>query len=82
MRQRDRETERQRDRETERQRDRETERQIDRETERQRDRETERASEKDTLYNYMAYADDITVFPTHLHDLQTLFDMCVVHSKR
>ena len=30
----------------------------------------------------MAYADDVTVFPTNVHDLQTLFDICVVYSRR
>ena len=33
----------------------------------------------DTLYNYMAYADDITLFSTNVHDLQNLID---VYSKR
>ena len=36
----------------------------------------------DTLYNYMAYADDITLFSTNVQDLQNLIDVCVAYSKR
>ena len=31
----------------------------------------------DTLYNSMAYADDITLFSTNVQDLQNLIDVCV-----
>ena len=31
----------------------------------------------DTLYNYMAYAEDITLFSTNVQDLQNLIDVCV-----
>ena len=34
----------------------------------------------DVLYNYMAYADDITVFSTNAKDLQRLIDMCTMYS--
>ena len=30
----------------------------------------------DTLYNSMAYADDITLFSTNVQDLQNLIDVC------
>ena len=33
----------------------------------------------DTLYNYMAYADDITLFSTNVQDLQNLIDVYVMH---
>ena len=36
----------------------------------------------DTLYNSMAYADDITLFSTNAQDLQNLIDVCVVYRKR
>ena len=36
----------------------------------------------DTLYNSMAYADDITLFATNVQDLQNLIDVCVAYSKR
>ena len=36
----------------------------------------------DTLYNSMAYADDITLFSTDVQDLQNLIDVCVAYSKR
>ena len=36
----------------------------------------------DVLYNYMAYADDITVFSTNAKDLQRLIDMCTMYSDR
>ena len=36
----------------------------------------------DTLYNSMAYADDITLFSTNVQDLQNLIDVCVAYSKR
>ena len=36
----------------------------------------------DTLYNDMAYADDITLFATNVQDLQNLIDVCVAYSKR
>ena len=36
----------------------------------------------DTLYNYMAYADDITLFSTNVQDLQSLIDVCDAYSKR
>ena len=36
----------------------------------------------DTLYNSMAYADDITLFSTNVQDLQNLIDVCDAYSKR
>ena len=36
----------------------------------------------DTLYNYMDYADDITLFSTNVQDLQSLIDVCDAYSKR
>ena len=43
---------------------------------------TEKESEGESIiYNDMAYADDVTVFQKKVHDLQTLFDICVVYSK-
>ena len=36
----------------------------------------------DTLYNSMAYADDITLFSTNVQDLQNLTDVCFAYSKR
>ena len=33
----------------------------------------------DTLYNSMAYADDITLFSTNVRDLQNLIDVCVAY---
>ena len=36
----------------------------------------------DTLYDSMTYADDITVFSTHVQDLHSLIDVCVAYSKR
>ena len=36
----------------------------------------------DTLYNSMAYADDITLFSTSVQDLQNLIDVCVAYCKR
>ena len=36
----------------------------------------------DTLYNYMAYTDDITLFSTNIQDLKKLIDVCVAYSKR
>ena len=36
----------------------------------------------DTLYTYMAYADDITLISTNVQDLQNLIDVCVANSKR
>ena len=36
----------------------------------------------DTLYNSMAYADDITFFSRNVQDLQNLIDVCVAYSKR
>ena len=35
----------------------------------------------DTLYNSMAYADDITLFSTNVQYLQNLIDVCVAYSK-
>ena len=36
----------------------------------------------DTLYNSMAYADDITLFSTNVQDIHNLIDVCVAYSKR
>ena len=36
----------------------------------------------DTLYNSMAYADDITLFSTNVQDLQNRIDVCATYSKR
>ena len=36
----------------------------------------------DVLYNYMAYADDITIFSTNAKGLQCLIDMCTMYSDR
>ena len=36
----------------------------------------------DTLYNYIAYADDITLFSTNVQNLQNLIDVCVAYIKR
>ena len=36
----------------------------------------------DTLYNSMAYADDMALFSTNVQDLQNLIDVCVAYSKR
>ena len=35
-----------------------------------------------TLYNDMAYADDITLFSTTVQDLQNLIDVYIANSKR
>ena len=37
---------------------------------------------RDTLYTFMAYADDITLFSTNVQDLHNLIDVCVAYSKR
>ena len=34
----------------------------------------------DTLYNDMAYADDITLFSTNVQDLKNLIDICVAYN--
>ena len=36
----------------------------------------------DVLYNYMAYADDITIFSTNAKCVQCLIDMCAMYSDR
>ena len=36
----------------------------------------------DTLYNYMAYAADITLFSTHVQEQKNLIYVCVAFSKR
>ena len=36
----------------------------------------------DTLYNYMAYADDITLFSTNIQYLHNLIGVCVAYSNR
>ena len=35
----------------------------------------------DTLHNYMAYSDDITLFSTNVQDLHNLIDVCVAYCK-
>ena len=36
----------------------------------------------DTLYNSMAYADDIPLFSTNVQDVRNLIGVCVAYSKR